>query len=78
MLLVDTNERLGTHAEAEFVASIATGELELVDLTRSDWARCAALIDAYHDLGLGLVDASILAVAERLGITTPHQARSDS
>lgn len=27
------------------------------------------LIDTYHDLGLGLVDASVVAVAERLGIT---------
>lgn len=62
--------RLGAHAEAEFVASIATGELELIDLTRSDWSRCAELIDTYHDLGLGLVDASIVAVAERLAITT--------
>ena len=62
--------RLGAHAEAEFVASIATGELELIDLIRSDWARCADLVGTYHDLGLGLVDASIVAVAERLGITT--------
>jgi predicted nucleic acid-binding protein len=29
----------------------------------------AELIDIYQDLGLGLVDASVIAVAERLEIT---------
>lgn len=40
------------------------------DLSATDWGRCAELIDQYADLGLGLVDASVVAVAERLGITT--------
>ena len=62
--------RLGPTAEAAFVGSIAAGELAVVDLTVQDWARCAELIAGYHDLGLGLVDASIIAVAERLGVTT--------
>ena len=62
--------RLGVTAEAAFVTSIATGELARIDLTDTDWARCVELIATYHDLGLGLVDASIIAVAERLGQTT--------
>jgi predicted nucleic acid-binding protein len=62
--------RLGPATEAAFVASIAAGEFSLVDLTVTDWARCAELIARYGDLDLGLVDASVVAVAERLSITT--------
>jgi predicted nucleic acid-binding protein len=62
--------RLGPMAEAAFVSSIATGELEVIDLTPIDWARCAELIIRYQDLSLGLVDASVCAVAERLNVAT--------
>ena len=41
----------------------------MVDLTIADYERCATLIDTYHDLGLGLVDASIVAIAENHRIT---------
>ena len=30
-----------------------------------DWLRCSDLIETYRDLGLGLVDASLVAIAER-------------
>ena len=46
--------RLGPLAEAAFVASIAAGEIELIELNAQDWARCVELIATYHDLGLGL------------------------
>jgi predicted nucleic acid-binding protein len=36
--------RLGPHAEAAFVTSIATGELAVIELTTTDWARCAELM----------------------------------
>lgn len=62
--------RLDPAAEAAFVNSIATGELRIVDLAGGDWARCRALIDQYADLRLGLVDASVVAVAERFGLDT--------
>ena len=62
--------RLGPAIEAAFVTAIAADEFTLTDLSATDWARCAELIDQYADLGLGLVDASVVAVAERLGITT--------
>ncbi len=62
--------RLGAATEAAFVSSIAVGELTLVDLVPEDWSRCAELIVAYSDLDLGLVDASVIAVAERLALTT--------
>lgn len=62
--------RLGPRAEAAFVASIALGEVGLIELTVVDWSRCAELIETYADLGLGLVDASVIAVAERLRLGT--------
>lgn len=61
---------LGPAAEASFVTAVGLGELAVIDLDRGDYTRCAELIDRYADLGLGLVDASVVAVAERLGITT--------
>lgn len=36
----------------------------------SDWLRIAELVVAYDDLPLGTVDASVVAAAERLDITT--------
>lgn len=45
-------------------------DARVVDLTRADYQRCIELIDRYADLGLGLVDASIIAIAERLAIAT--------
>ena len=63
-------DRHGPAAEASFLRLITTGVLDPIDLTAIDWERCVELIDTYLDLGLGVVDASIVAVAERLGLTT--------
>lgn len=52
-----------------FVGSVARGDFALTELTAADCARCAEF-ERYADLGLGLVDASVVAVAERLGIIT--------
>jgi uncharacterized protein len=35
----------------------------------ADWLRIAELVGRYRDLPLGTVDASVVAVGERLGIT---------
>lgn len=61
---------LGPEAEAGFVDSVAQGELEVFDLDADAYGRCADLIRTYADLGLGLVDASVVVVAERLGLAT--------
>lgn len=58
----------GAATEAAFVASLAGGEFTLADLTEADWARCADLVARYADLDLGLVDAPVVAVTERLAI----------
>jgi hypothetical protein len=62
--------RLGPAAESKFLRLVTDGELSVIDLTLADYQRCISLIDTYADLGLGLVDASIVTVAENLGITT--------
>lgn len=56
--------RLGPAAESGFVTAIAAGRITVIDLTPVLYDRCAVLIDTYADLGLGLVDASLVAVAE--------------
>jgi predicted nucleic acid-binding protein len=52
--------RLGAAAEIAFVATIASGELPVVDLTTADWKRCHELLETYEDLHLGIVDASVM------------------
>jgi predicted nucleic acid-binding protein len=62
--------RLGPQAESDFVGSLAAGVFAVEALESPDYARAADLIRAYGDLPLGFVDASIVAMAERLGIDT--------
>ena len=56
--------RLGPRIEKMFVESLAGGEITVENLTQADLARCAQLLGEYDFLGL--VDASLVAVAERL------------
>lgn len=62
--------RLGPAAEAHFLRLVTSSEIKVVDLRLDDYRRCIDLIETYSDLGLGLVDASIVTAAERLGIAT--------
>jgi predicted nucleic acid-binding protein len=57
-------ERLGASAERRFVESLAAEELSLEDVGPGDVKRCAALLERYPQIGF--VDASVVAVAERL------------
>lgn len=60
--------RQGSKAEAAFLGSFRAG-LVLVDVTTEDLDRMSELVAVYADLPLGVVDASVIAVAERLGLT---------
>ena len=62
--------RLGPAAEARFLRLLTTGELDVIDLTLDDYDRCVQLIETYADMGLVLVDASVVTIAERLRIGT--------
>jgi predicted nucleic acid-binding protein len=59
---------LGPLAERTFVVSLADGELGVEDLRTQDWRRAQELMVKYE--ALGFVDATIVAVAERLRIET--------
>ncbi len=54
--------------EAAFLAEVARGSFELVHLTPADLERMGDLVLQYADFPLGAVDASVIAVAERLGV----------
>ena len=58
--------RIGTAAEIAFVRAVADGEFTIEALEPDDFTRIAALMDKYADLPLGFVDASVIAIAERL------------
>lgn len=52
------------------LGGIADGSLHVENLSSADYARIRDLCRQYDDLPLGLVDASVIAVAERLGERT--------
>ena len=63
------SERVSPQVEVGFLRGVADGAFELVDLTRADYRRMAELTEQYIDMPLGTTDASVIALAERLGIT---------
>jgi len=60
---------LGSTAEAAFLRAFPE-ELSIQEVTVSDLRRAADLVEQYDDLRLGMVDASLIAIAERLGLRT--------
>ena len=58
----------GPDAEVRFLRDFRPGGLQLAELTDTDVARMADLAERYADLRLGGTDASVIAIAERLGI----------
>jgi predicted nucleic acid-binding protein len=58
--------RLGTGAEELFVRSVVAREFAVEPITDADWRRCAEIVGEYE--GIGLVDATVIAVAERLRV----------
>lgn len=67
------DKRLGPDAEASFLGSIGEGRAatyQLVDLMPADVSRMQGLVLEYADRHLGGTDASLVAIAERLNITT--------
>jgi len=55
--------------EAKFLAAAKGGSFTIVDLEPADIARMKELVQTYSDFPLGGIDASIVAIAERLGLT---------
>ncbi len=57
--------RLGPEVEAIFLRGLAALDVDAPDPT--DWPRIAELVEQYGDFPLGGTDASVVALAERLG-----------
>jgi predicted nucleic acid-binding protein len=60
-------DRAGTYAEVAFGRSIADGELVAEPVLASEWWRVAELVERSSHLPLGMVDASVVILAERHG-----------
>ena len=64
--LIET--RLGWTAEVRFLGDLSSGNFSTAPVLPADWIRIAELVARYRDLPLGTVDASVVALAERLGL----------
>jgi len=64
-----TRKLLGSESWDVVVEDIASGAYRLEPLTLDDLRRAAELERRYAQLDLGLVDASVIALCERLGET---------
>jgi predicted nucleic acid-binding protein len=63
------HQRLGVDAWITFLEDLLCGAYRLESATTADLTRCRALQAQYRDQSLGVVDASVLALVERLGET---------
>jgi uncharacterized protein len=57
---------VGAEAEINLVEALATGGLVQIDIGAADLTRMAELMRQYIGFPLGVADASVIAVAERL------------
>ncbi|MGH3585412.1 MAG: type II toxin-antitoxin system VapC family toxin [Pseudonocardia sp.] len=58
----------GARVEAQFLRALADGDFHLVEAQAEDYRRAASLVETYADLPLGTTDATVIALAERLGL----------
>ena len=61
-------EYLGPDAELGFLRSLANRELLVEQPTDTDLVRVIEILKQYRDARFGVVDASVMAIAERLQI----------
>jgi uncharacterized protein len=70
-------EYLGTEAEMRFLRSLANQELLVEHFTVKDLGRSIEILEQYRAARFGMVDATVMAIAERLRIqvvlTTDHR-----
>ena len=60
--------RTSARDEARFLRACANGEVQVEPLTDQDLERAADLVERYADARIGFVDASVVAIAERLRV----------
>jgi predicted nucleic acid-binding protein len=61
--------RVGPQAEVTFLRSFGGDGFHVTELQDPDIRRMAELVETYVDLPLGIVDAAVIAIAERLRLT---------
>jgi len=59
--------KLGVKAELDLLDDILAGAFTLEPFSLADLRRSRELIDQYSSLDIGLADAAVIAVAERVG-----------
>jgi len=64
------NNCLGPFAETAFLVALNNREMSVEQVTAPDMARIVEILKQYADANIGFVDASLVAVAERLRINT--------
>ena len=70
----------GRRVEATFLNSFGGVGFQVAELEDQDIRRMAELVEAYLDLPLGIADAAVIVIAERIQlteITTPAGLRQD-
>lgn len=61
--------RRGTQAEQAFLDDVRAGLFVMIESTSADLDRIAELVLTYSTLPLGTVDASVIALVERLNLS---------
>ncbi|HEU5418155.1 MAG TPA: PIN domain-containing protein, partial [Streptosporangiaceae bacterium] len=67
-LLADPQRRGRSALAAEFCGAIAEDELRVIEATPHDYRRMSELLNKYASLNLQVVDACVVALAERLDV----------
>jgi predicted nucleic acid-binding protein len=62
------NTYLGQEAERKFIECLLMEEMKIESMTKKDLRRSLRLLESYVDANIGFVDASLIAIAERLKI----------
>jgi hypothetical protein len=65
--LIDS--RLGHAAMRRFVRGVQTGAMHIASIDKTDLSRIVDILDQYADARVDFVDATIVALAERLHVT---------
>jgi hypothetical protein len=73
-VLAELDDLIGRHAGADaqraLLSEVSAGACEFAAFERGDIARAERVLERYADLALGLTDASIVVLPERLTLTT--------
>ena len=64
------NKYLGAEVEIGFVKAVAEGEIKVEEVDIKDYRSALKHLKTYKKLNIGFVDATVIAVAERLEMYT--------